>query len=58
MKELGGSRRPGYRRVLFMSGFAEPDLFDRAAIDRAAPFLEKPFTVESLMARVRSVLDV
>jgi len=45
-------------RVLFMSGYAEQDLFDRAAIDRAAPFLEKPFTVESLTARVRSVLDV
>jgi two-component system, cell cycle sensor histidine kinase and response regulator CckA len=44
-------------RVLFMSGYAEQDLFDRAAIDRSAPFLEKPFTVEALTARVREVLD-
>jgi CheY-like chemotaxis protein len=44
-------------RVLFMSGYAEQDLFDRAAIDRAAPFLSKPFTVEALTARVREVLD-
>ena len=44
-------------RVLFMSGYAEQDLFDRAAIDRAAPFLSKPFTVEALTARVREALD-
>jgi hypothetical protein len=40
-----------------MSGYAEQDLFDRAAIDRAAPFLSKPFTVEALTARVREALD-
>jgi signal transduction histidine kinase/CheY-like chemotaxis protein len=45
-------------RVVFMSGYAERELFDHAAIDRAAPFLEKPFTVEALMARIREVLDV
>ena len=44
-------------RVLFMSGYAEKDLFDRAAIDRTAPFLEKPFTVEALATKVRTVLD-
>jgi signal transduction histidine kinase len=44
-------------RVLFMSGYAEQDLFDCAAIDRAAPFLSKPFTAEALTARVRDVLD-
>ena len=44
-------------RVLFMSGYAERDLFDRAQIPRAAPFLEKPFTVDALVAKVREVLD-
>jgi two-component system, cell cycle sensor histidine kinase and response regulator CckA len=44
-------------RVLFMSGYAEQDLFDRSAIDRSLPFLEKPFTVEALASKVREVLD-
>jgi two-component system cell cycle sensor histidine kinase/response regulator CckA len=43
-------------RVLFISGYAERQLFNRAEIPRAAPFLAKPFTVEGLLRKVREVL--
>jgi signal transduction histidine kinase/CheY-like chemotaxis protein len=48
--------RPGLR-VLFMSGYAEQDLFDRVAIEPGTPFLKKPFTIDTLTARVRDVLS-
>ena len=43
-------------RVLFMSGYAERHLFEKAEIPHAAPFLAKPFTVEGLLRKVREVL--
>ena len=43
-------------RVLFISGYAERQLFNRAEIPHAAPFLAKPFTVEGLLRKVREVL--
>jgi DNA-binding NtrC family response regulator len=51
------SARQPHLRVLFMSGYADWDLFDRAAIARSAAFLEKPFLAASLLDRVRQVLD-
>jgi signal transduction histidine kinase/ActR/RegA family two-component response regulator len=50
------ARRPSLR-VLFMSGYAERDLFDRAAVAHAGAFLPKPFTKDELIARVRETLD-
>jgi signal transduction histidine kinase len=47
--------RPGLR-VLFMSGYAEQDLVDRSTM-AGAPFLEKPFTMQGLITKVRAVLD-
>lgn len=44
-------------RVLFMSGYAEEDLFDRANVTISGAFLEKPFTVPQLVAKVREILD-
>lgn len=44
-------------RVLFMSGYAEQDLFDRAAVTHQGAFLAKPFSKQELMARVRESLD-
>ncbi len=43
-------------RVLFMSGYAERHLFERAEIPHAAPFLSKPFTMEGLLRKVREAL--
>jgi CheY-like chemotaxis protein len=44
-------------RVLFMSGYAEQDLFDRAAVTHQGAFLAKPFSKQELMLRVRETLD-
>jgi two-component system cell cycle sensor histidine kinase/response regulator CckA len=41
-------------RVLFMSGYAPPEVLERSA---QAVFLAKPFTASALMSYVRTVLD-
>jgi signal transduction histidine kinase len=43
--------------VLFMSGYADWDLFDRAGVAHPAAFLEKPFSAAALLAKVREALD-
>ena len=50
------TRRPSLR-VLFMSGYANRRLFDGAPIDRTDVFMEKPFSAETLLARLRKILD-
>jgi two-component system cell cycle sensor histidine kinase/response regulator CckA len=64
MPEMGGhelveqlrARRPDLR-VLFMSGYAERAFTSDGLIPRGTGYLEKPFTVETLMRRLREVLD-
>jgi PAS domain S-box-containing protein len=63
MPDMGGlelavrlqGRWPGLK-VLYMSGYAEGDKL-RPGIDYERPFLQKPFSAESLMLKVREVLD-
>jgi two-component system cell cycle sensor histidine kinase/response regulator CckA len=43
-------------RVLYMSGYPE-SVAQRPGIDRGFPFVEKPFTVEGFMRRVREALN-
>ena len=55
------ARRPD-TRVLFMSGFASVDAWERAegvngGAAAEAAFLEKPFTLEQLLSKVRDVLN-
>jgi hypothetical protein len=50
------SRRPSMR-VLFMSGYAERDLFDRDTIPMTNAFLAKPFSADALIAKGRNILD-
>jgi len=50
------AKRPNMR-VLFMSGYAEQDVFDRAEVAHAGAFLAKPFSREELVGRVRETLD-
>jgi CheY-like chemotaxis protein len=47
--------RPGLR-VLYMSGHTD-DVVLRAAIDAGMPFVQKPFSVDTLAREVRRVLD-
>jgi two-component system cell cycle sensor histidine kinase/response regulator CckA len=64
MPEMGGHElverlralRPGLR-VLFMSGYAERAFTSNGSIPPGMGFVEKPFTVETLMRRLREVLD-
>lgn len=44
-------------RVLFLSGYSSDEMIRRGVVDSVANFLQKPFTVGELAARVRSVLD-
>jgi CheY-like chemotaxis protein len=64
MPEMGGhelverlrARRPDLR-VLFMSGYAERAFISNGSMPAGTGYLEKPFTVETLMRRLREVLD-
>jgi two-component system cell cycle sensor histidine kinase/response regulator CckA len=49
-------RWPGLK-VLYMSGYAEGDKLQPGSQDYQHSFLQKPFSAESLMLRVREVLD-
>ena len=44
-------------KVLFMSGYTDQAIGHHGFLDGGAPLLEKPFTTDSLLRKVRSVLD-
>jgi PAS domain S-box-containing protein len=44
-------------RLIFMSGYAATTLEQKILLDPSSAFLQKPFTTEFLMRRVREVLD-
>lgn len=43
-------------RVLYMSGFPARRMVDEGALDPMAPFIQKPFTSEQLISKVRHLL--
>jgi DNA-binding response OmpR family regulator len=49
-------KHPGLK-VLFMSGYTNQAIGHHGVLDEGAQLLEKPFTTDSLLRRVRSVLD-
>jgi DNA-binding NtrC family response regulator len=51
---LIGERHPGLP-VLYVSGYPEHDVFHRGAPSPLAPFLQKPFTSDALLAIVRTL---
>ena len=57
--ELGGrlhELRPEVP-VLYTSGFTDTDVVARGLLDRSLPLLQKPFTPDTLLERVRAMLD-
>jgi signal transduction histidine kinase/ActR/RegA family two-component response regulator len=44
-------------RVIYLSGYADEALGDRQVLENGAAFLQKPFALESLVRKVREVLD-
>jgi PAS domain S-box-containing protein len=50
------SNRPGLR-IIYTSGYSGDRLVEYDQTDPGAPFVQKPFTPRSLLAKVREVLD-
>ncbi len=44
-------------KFIFTSGYAAREVGDRATLERAGPLLQKPWSVDDLLRRVREVLD-
>jgi two-component system cell cycle sensor histidine kinase/response regulator CckA len=49
-------RHPG-TKVLYMSGYTDDSLERHGALQSAMAFVEKPFTIDGLLRKVRDVLD-
>ncbi|MBK5299075.1 MAG: hypothetical protein JJE40_18125 [Vicinamibacteria bacterium] len=58
MAEPDASHAHAFRRpALFMSGYTDNVIAQRGVLDLGTAFLSKPFTPETLAAKVRDVLD-
>jgi CheY-like chemotaxis protein len=44
-------------KVLYMSGYSDEAIFQHGVLEHGTAFLQKPFTTESLMRKLREVLD-
>ncbi len=44
-------------RVLYMSGYTDDVILDHGVLQTSAPFLQKPFTSDALLQKVRAALD-
>ena len=44
-------------RVLYMSGYTDDGVAHQAGLSSEVPFLQKPFTSDGLLIKVRQVLD-
>jgi two-component system cell cycle sensor histidine kinase/response regulator CckA len=44
-------------RVLFMSGYTDDVIADHGVLEKGVQFIQKPFSIQELAAKVRSVLD-
>jgi two-component system cell cycle sensor histidine kinase/response regulator CckA len=64
LPEIGGrklsdlllAQRP-HLRVLFMSGYTAGEIGKRGELDPSVAFLQKPFTSQTLLLKIREVLD-
>ncbi len=56
LAERLGQERPGMK-VLYMSGYTDDVILTRDIIDKRSEFLQKPFTTEMLVQKIRKILD-
>jgi PAS domain S-box-containing protein len=49
-------KRPGLK-VLYMSGYTDNVIADHGILDEGVDFIQKPFSMQALTAKIRSVLD-
>ncbi|MHB0981345.1 MAG: ATP-binding protein [Thermoleophilia bacterium] len=57
LAEVLTGKRGAHPRVLFMSGYTKDAIVHDGRLDRGVEFLEKPFTADGLLSKVRDVLD-
>jgi FixJ family two-component response regulator len=50
----GGARKP---RVMYVSGYTSAGMIDRGVLESEVAFLQKPFALGDLAAKVRETLD-
>jgi two-component system cell cycle sensor histidine kinase/response regulator CckA len=50
------AEHPGLR-MLYMSGYTDDAVIRNGVLEAGTPFLQKPFTTETLVLKVREVLD-
>jgi len=50
--------RPEIDRVLYMSGYTNNIIVNAGALEEGIHFLQKPFTLDALMAKVRGLLEL
>jgi len=43
-------------KILYMSGYTEDTIFHQPPLTKSTPFLQKPFTIDSLLDKVRTAL--
>jgi len=56
LTETLGSFKSGFRTI-FMSGYTSDVIAQHDVLDEGVHFLQKPFSIQSLAAKVREVLD-
>ncbi|MFH1740546.1 MAG: response regulator, partial [bacterium] len=44
-------------RVLYMSGYTDDEIIQHGVLDDKIPFMQKPFSLDTLTLRVREILD-
>ena len=58
-KELAGNMTRKHRdmKVIYISGYTNNEIVHHGVLEKGINFIQKPFNIDSLLAKVRKVLD-